>query len=448
MPQPYLLQELQRACRPFAHFSELAERLVGELQRAQVVLLGEATHGTEEFYRARVALTRSLIERGMVGAVALESDWPDAFRVNRYVRGAGDDGSAEEALREYTRFPRWMWRNVVVLEFVEWLRTFNAQRPEEERTGIYGLDLYALYQSVDAVVRYLAGIDPDAAARAATRYGCYELYGKEPQNYGLASSFGVSRDCEEEAIAQVEELRRNAMRYLERRGHAGADEQFAAERNAVAVREGARYYRAMFSGEENTWNLRDRHMWDTLRSLLAFLERTQRRTRTVVVWAHNSHIGDAAATQHGQLGQLNLGQLAREALGEKAWLLGFSTYNGVVTAAANWGEEPQVWRVEDAIEGSYESLFHDLGKPSFLLPIRSNDTLRHALEGQRLQRAIGVIYLPHRERQSHYLYTDLRTQFDAVVHLDTTSAIMPLDHAQPAPPSESLVVEETYPSGL
>ena len=286
--------------------------LVGD---AQLVLIGEASHGTSEFYAARAQMTRRLIEDRGFGAVAAEADWPDAYRVNRYVRGGGDDATAEEALRGFERFPTWMWRNAAVLDFVGWLREHNGRpgRDERAKAGFYGLDLYSLYRSVHEVISYLDRVDPAAADRARKRYACFDQFSDDDaQVYGFAAAFGAGEECEREVVAQLVDLQRHAVEYARRDGLMADDELFYAEQNARTVRAAEEYYRAMFSGRASSWNLRDRHMADTLDALAGHLTRQRGAPAKIVVWAHNSHLGDARATETAARGELNVGQLVRE----------------------------------------------------------------------------------------------------------------------------------------
>lgn len=413
--------------------------LVQAVGDARLVLIGEASHGTHEFYRIRAALTRALIvERGF-DVVAVEADWPDAYRVNRWVRGASEEGSAEEALGDFTRFPRWMWRNTEVVHFVEWLRERNLHEREEERVGFYGLDLYSLHRSIEAVLEYLGKVDPEEARRARERYSCFEMFGNDPQSYGYASTLGFSRDCEDEVTAQLVDLRRRAMEYATRDGRIAADEYFFAEQNARLVANAETYYRAMFGSHVRSWNLRDRHMMETLESLL---EQTGRESKAVV-WAHNSHLGDARATQMASAGELNLGQLVRERFASDSFLVGFTTHTGTVTAARNWDDPAERRHVRPSLPGSYEHLFHETGLAQFLLLLREGPA-RDALGTERLERAIGVIYRPESERASHYFRARLPEQFDAVLHIDRTSALEPLERWA----FDESDLPETYPSGV
>jgi len=417
-------------------------KLVGA---ARFCLLGEATHGTHEFYRERAEITKRLIAEKGFAAVAVEADWPDAFRVNRYVRGMSDDKNADAALGGFKRFPTWMWRNRVVLDFIEWLRAYNDALPANaQRVGFYGLDLYSLYTSIEAVLGYLDKIDPQAAKRARYRYSCFEHFGENTQAYGYATSFGMTEPCEREVVTQLVELRRRAADYAARDGRIARDEFFFAEQNARLVKNAEEYYRTMFRGRVESWNLRDRHMAETLDALIAHLD-AQGTQAKVAVWEHNSHLGDARATYMADYGELNVGQLVRQRYGREAVLVGFTTYTGTVTAASNWDEPAERKRVRPALSGSYEALFHEVGLPKFLLSLRDGGEAASALRGPLLERAIGVIYLPQTERQSHYFDARLSEQFDAVVHLDETHALEPLErHAL----WETGEPPETFPTGM
>ena len=420
------------------------DALLDGIGDAHVVLLGEATHGTHEFYRERAFITRRLIEEKGFTGVAVEADWPDAYRVNRYVRGTSADEDAVQALADFGRFPTWMWRNADVLDFIGWLRSHNDTRPVDKRAGFYGLDLYSLRASMDAVLAYLDKVDPAAAGRARRRYGCFDQFGQEMQEYGYAASTGVHPSCEREVVTQLLELHRQRTAYASRDGRVAADEFFFAEQNARLVRNAEEYYRTMFSGRADSWNLRDSHMVATLRELMRFLDRAAAGAR-LVVWAHNSHLGDARATEMGQRGELNVGQLVREVYGAKAVLVGFTTHTGTVTAASDWDGPAHRKVVRPALAGSYERLFHDVQVPRFLLPLRSDLELASALAAPRLERAIGVLYIPETERASHYFHARLPEQFDWVLHFDETRAVEPLERQALWEAGE---VAETFPSGL
>ena len=426
--------------------AEALEEIIGD---ARVVLIGESSHGTAEFYRARAEITKWLIEEKGFCAVAAEADWPDAYRVNRYVRGLGHDASPEEALRGFERFPAWMWRNTVVRDFVDWLHAHNSRQRGEDRrqTGFYGLDLYSLHRSMREVIDYLDTMDPVAAARARQRYACFDhTSADDGQAYGYAAAFGAGLSCEREAIEQLVELQRNAVEYARRDGLLAEDELFYAQQNAQTVRNAEGYYRAMFGARVTSWNLRDRHMAQTLDALLAHLDRhPDGQPARIVVWAHNSHVGDARATEVGADGQLTLGQLAREQHGSAVRLIGFTTYTGTVTAASRWGGIAERKVVRPALNGSVEELFHEVERSEFLISPMLSRAAAEPLDMVRLGRAIGVIYLPDTERQSHYCHVRPGEQFDALIHLDRTTALEPLEAG-----SEWIAGEapETYPTGL
>lgn len=422
-------------------YDPLLERVGG----ARFVLLGEATHGTHEFYRERAQITKRLIRELGFNAVAIEADWPDAYRVNRFVRGVGEDADGAEALAGFKRFPQWMWRNADVLDFVGWLRTHNdGQKSEERKVGFYGLDLYSLHASIEAVLAYLDKVDPASVKRARRRYACFDHFGKDSQTYGLATSLGMTATCEDAVVNELVELRLREAEYLQRDGRVAADEFFCAEQNALVIKNAEQYYRTMFRGEVSSWNLRDHHMMETLVGLETHLSQFQRPTK-MVVWAHNSHLGDARATQMGERGELNLGQLVRQRFGQEAVLIGFTTYAGTVTAASDWDTPAERKNVRPAMHESYEALFHECGCPRFWLDAGKHEELSFNLRGDRLERAIGVIYRPETERASHYFKARLPDQFDAVLHFDQTRAVEPLERSVEWELGE---VEETFPTGV
>jgi erythromycin esterase-like protein len=384
-----------------------------------------------------------LIEEKGFTAVAVEADWPDAYRVNRYVRGASNDSDSEEALSGFRRFPTWMWRNADVLDFVGWLRERNdAFSPGATKAGFYGLDLYSLHASIEAVLNYLHKVDPDAARRARYRYSCFDHFGEDTQAYGYAASFGLAESCEDEALGQLIELQQRAAAYASRDGRVADDEFFFAEQNARLVKNAEEYYRSMFRGRVESWNRRDAHMAETLEALAAHLE-SRGGVAKIVIWEHNSHLGDARATEIGEAGEFNVGQLVRERYADESVLVGFTTHHGTVTAASNWDAPAERKRVRPALPGSYEALFHEVAIPRFMLDLRNGDPAE-SLREPRLERAIGVIYRPETERQSHYFHARLADQFDAVLHFDETRAVEPLERVA-APSGE---VAETFPTGV
>jgi erythromycin esterase-like protein len=415
---------------------QVAVDFVGD---ADLALLGEASHGTHEFYASRANITKQLILQSGFRGVVVEADWPDAYRVNRYVRHESRDASAVEALEDFQRFPTWMWRNADVVAFVEWLRAHNEGLPPEEQAGFYGMDLYALHASMRAVLEYLQKADPDAATRARERYACFDRYGEDPQAYAYVETFGLE-SCEDAVVEVMTALRRGAAE-LASESAIQRDAYFFAEQNARLVKSAEEYYRTMFRGGAQSWNLRDQHMAGTIQALRTHLS-DDRAPAKLAVWAHNSHLGDARATEMAQRGELNVGQLMRERFPGKTALIGYTTAHGTVTAASDWGDPLEIKRVRPALPDSYEHLFHELAVPRFFLPIRDG---RHLMMKPRLERAIGVIYRPETERQSHYFHASLSSQFDAVLHFDHTSAVRPLElTAQWTLPE----VPETFPTGV
>ncbi len=407
--------------------------LLERLRDARVVLLGEATHGTSEFYRMRARITRALVAEHGFRIVAVEADWPDAARIDHYIRHRR---SPVPEWTAFSRFPTWMWRNREVREFVDWMRAHNEDRPPDERVGFYGLDLYSLYRSIDRVIAYLDQIDPEAARVARGRYGCLTPWERDPAVYGRAAVTGAYRTCESEVVQMLKELLARRLDYLERDGESFLD----AVQNARLVAAAERYYRVMYYGSRESWNLRDSHMFDTLELVLGVAGPDAR----AVVWEHNSHVGDARATEMGLRGEHNVGALARERFGDGAHLVGFGTDHGTVAAASEWGGPLEIKSVRPAADGSYERLFHLAETEAGWLHLR--DPLRaevpEELEPARLERAIGVIYRPESEMLSHYFHASLPHQFDEYVWFDRTSAVTPLS----GPELEG--VPDTYPFGL
>ena len=401
---------------------------------AQIVLLGEATHGTSEFYKARAAITRRLIEHHGFTVVAVEADWPDAARIDGYVR---HDAPRPRRGESFVRFPTWMWRNMEVLAFADWLRGYNEGLPDAAKASFHGLDVYSLTESIHAVLEYLDKVDPEEAAMARWRYGCLTPWQDDPARYGRAVVTGAHEGCEEGVSAQLARLLRMRLDYLQEDGAAWFD----AAQNARIVREAERYYRAIYRGSVASWNLRDRHMFNTLEAVIA-----HRGVDTkAVVWAHNSHIGDASATAMGWNGEFNIGQLCRVSYGSDAVLIGFGTDTGTVAAASDWGADMHIKTVRPARLDSWEHAFRQTGFARTLTEWRGRDKqqLAEALrEETLLERAIGVIYRPETEHSSHYFEAVMGDQFDAWVWFEQTTAVTPLGHEKPqgAP--------ETYPFGL
>ncbi len=400
------------------------DALLDSVGERSLVLLGEATHGTQEFYRMRAEITLRLIAEQGFDAVVVEADWPDAYRLNLFVRGEGEDVGAASAFDDFERFPRWMWRNEEVLRFAQALRAHNLERPAERRVSFYGMDMYSLYRSAEAVVDYLSSVDEEQAAIARRQYAALD-HVRDPQRYGYEAVYGVRPDCRQAVRERLLALWKHAPEYLGRDGRPAADAFFFAERNAQVVASAESYYRAMFGPRAESWNLRDRHMVDTLLALQGHL-RSHGGTGRIVVWAHNSHLGDARATEMSFAGEWNVGQLIRQRLGEaEALLVGFTTYTGTVTAAYEWDGEAECRDVLPARADSYESLFRDTRLNRFYLPLQGE--VARVLRTPMRERAIGVLYRPDTELQSHYFMASLPSQFDAVFHLDETQAVQPMD---------------------
>ncbi|MFP4404957.1 erythromycin esterase family protein [Rhodosalinus sp.] len=400
----------------------------------RVVLLGEASHGTSEFYRARAAITRRLIEQHGFDIVAVEADWPDAAAVDRYVRHHALRDVEERA---FHRFPDWMWRNTDVDDFVHWLRAHNESIADpDRRAGFYGLDLYNMRGSIAAVLAYLDEVDPRAAAIARERYGCLTPWQKDPAVYGRAALSRGYGECEAHVVAQLRDILAHRLDYEAKDGASFLD----AAQNARLIRSAERYYRIMYYGGADSWNLRDTHMFETLTNLLE----AGGPQAKAVVWAHNSHIGDARATEMGtRRGELNIGQLCRERWGDAAALIGLGTHTGTVAAATDWGSQMEAKRVRPSMPDSIERLCHGTGIPSFLLDLARDPALAERLSEPRQERFIGVIYRPETEALSHYADAALARQFDAWIWFDETQAVTPLraEHLRPG-------VSDTYPFGL
>jgi len=411
---------LGEAAEPFSGALDRVDvgALLERIGDARVVCIGEASHGTSEFYALRAHLTKALIrERGFT-IVAAEADWPDAARIHRYVKGL--PAAPVPEWRAFARFPFWMWRNREVLEFVEWLREWNGVH---HAAGFYGLDLYSMYRSIRLVLEYLDRVDPDAAGVARARYGCLTPWEGDPATYGRAAVSGRYRVCEREAVAALTELLAREVDYAARDGEHFLD----AAGNARVVAHAEQYYRAMYYGGHQSWNLRDQHMFETLQAVLRF----HGPDAKAVVWEHNSHLGDARATDMGAQGQLNVGQLCRQAFGERAYLIGFGTDHGTVAAAHEWDGPLRAMAVRPSHPRSYEYLCHESGVPAFMLPLRTpaRAAVRDELLVARLERAIGVIYRPETELQSHYFHAVLPYQFDEWIWLDQTEAVHPITDA-------------------
>jgi erythromycin esterase-like protein len=440
--------ELVRAAVPLEVVGRSArtrpyDRLLDAIGDARFVLLGEATHGSREFYRERAIISQRLIEEKGFDAVAVEADWPDAQRVHRFIRGHGRDRSPEDALGSFQRFPRWMWRNLDVRDFVGWLARHAPQ------VGFYGLDLYSLHASIEIVLHALEILDPAIAMRARERYSCFDHFGTDTTTYARAASLGVDPTCEHAVEQQLREVRELMLASKANGGLEEEDELFDIEMNAWLVKSAEAYYRNMLQGSVVTWNLRDRHMADTLAAIAQHLDHRLCRPCKIVVWEHNSHLGDARATQMGEEGEVNVGQLLRERYGSDAFIVGFTTYDGTVIAASEWGKAPLRLAVRPALANSHELLLHSvvekLGVGSALFLPNERGHLPEALCNERLERAIGVVYRPQTESSSHWFRARLGSQFDALIHIDRTTAVEPLEKRETR---ESVDAPETYPFAL
>lgn len=411
--------------------------LLERIGNARYVLIGEASHGTSDFYRWRAELSKRLIEERGFSFVSVEGDWPDCYRVNRYVKWRPDTGnSAYDVLHAFERWPTWMWANRDVVAFVAWLRSYNERLAEERQVGFYGLDVYSLFESMAEVVQYLDRIDPEAARAARRAYSCFDPYAEDVQEYARATAL-VPTSCEDEAISILAALRRKAPEYAAD----GRDAFFNAEQNALVARGAELYYRTMVRGGPTSWNVRDHHMVDTLERLMRFHGPLAKG----IVWEHNTHIGDARFTDMARAGMANVGQLVRQAhSGDDVVLVGFGSHHGTVIAADEWGLPMQRMRVPDARMESYEAVMHECGVRDFLLLFDgSDDGGIPGLDEIRGHRAIGVVYNPHAERWGNYVPTLLARRYDAFIYLDETEALDPLHmpvHVGAEPP-------ETYPSG-
>ena len=437
------VEKIREKAVVFDNASDVADEILALVGDARFVLIGEASHGTHEFYKHRAEITKHLIAEKGFSAVAVEADFPDAYRVNRYVRGLGENKTANDALSAFTRFPLWMWRNRVVSEFVDWLKSHNEKLETNKKIGFYGLDLYSLHSSMAAVLDYLKKVDPEAEKIARNRYSCFDHFGEDAQSYGYAANYDAHFSCEDEAVKQLVELQRRAAEYANRDGFIARDEYFFAEQNARLVKNAEEYYRAMYKGRVSSWNLRDRHMAETMHALAAHLE-AENQNAKIVVWAHNSHLGDARATEMGERNEWNVGQLVRERYKNEACLIGFTTHTGTVAAATNWDEPAQLKRVRPSHKDSYERIFHETELPQFFLNLRDED-IKELLCKPQLERAIGVIYRPATERLSHYFTAVLSEQFDGVIHFDETHAVEPLDKISGWTHDDA---PETFPEGL
>jgi erythromycin esterase-like protein len=428
-PTQEQIDTIRRLAQPLTGTDRDYDRLMEIVGDHQFVLLGESTHGTREFYRERARLTRRLIAEKGFTVVLFEADWPDAYDLNEFIHGQRG-ASAREALATFTRFPKWMWGNEEINELAEWMRTYNqTPRGAADPVGVYGMDLYSVKESIEDVVAFLRKEDPAAAKHAEDRYRCLTRYADDMERYAVAVAAGRQPACRQQAVAQFEELGKRVT--AAGPGHRpGDDRLISAWQNARVVANGEAYYRSAIDGGVASWNLRDSHMADTIDAVSRHLNEGAPRAAKVVVWAHNSHLGDARVTERSEIGELNVGQLMRQRHDGRAVLIGFTTYGGSVRAAASWGAEGRQQTLKPALPESFAAMFHATGIPAFTLPLRGSAEAVAALGTRRLERFVGVIYAPSTERQSHYFEADLARQYDAVIHIDQTTAVEPTQPAQ------------------
>ncbi len=431
------LEEIVYQCSE--HFGSVEEvdleKLLRRIGNSRLVLLGEASHGSAEFYDMRARISRELIEKKGFTVVAVEADWPDASHINHFIQNRSPDPLLVDA--PFSRFPTWMWANQSVLKFCQWLKRYNAALSDADQyVDFYGLDLYSLNSSIEAVLNYLQEVDPVTAEVARGRYACLTPWSNDPSIYGQLMLNRQYKKCEKEVLATLRDLLKQRLAYSE----AGERRFFDAEQNARLVANAERYYRTLYYAEQNSWNQRDQHMFDTLQSILKFKGAQSK----VIIWEHNSHIGDARATQMSARGEFNLGQLVREKYRRSSYLIGFGTDHGTVAAASEWGGPMEVKQVQPAHIDSYERLFHQVPTDNFILPLikPKRQTVRRRLLAERLERAIGVVYRPESELQSHYFYASLARQFDEYIWFDETRAVEPLSR------QVNRGALETFPYGL
>jgi erythromycin esterase-like protein len=398
--------------------------LLDRVADAHFVLLGEATHGTSEFYSARAQITSLLIKEKGFNVIAIEADFPEVKPINQFLKENQSGKSAVKSLDGFRRFPAWMWKNKEMLSFVEQLKEINLQKPAEERVAFYGLDLYSMYSSIEAVISYLDKVDPDAAQMARKRYACFYRYGNDDDSYGQAMNY-VKENCQKQVIEQLMELQKKRNQYLQENSLQGNEELFYAEQNARVAKNAEQYYREMFSRRVKTWNLRDLHMADMVEEVSNHVRKIS-GTAKIVVWAHNSHVGNALATEFSESGELSLGQLILFRHWGDCYLVGFTTYDGTVAAASQWGAKVEKKTLRPALDGSYEELFHNVDKKSFLLDFYDFPSDLDTFKQNHLERSVGVVYTPESEKLSHYFNARMADQFHAVIHIDNTSAVEPL----------------------
>jgi len=425
---------IRRSARPLTGAGDL-DPLLDRIGEARFVLLGEASHGTSEFYTLRAELSRRLILEHGFSFIAVEGDWPDCYRVNRYVKGMRDSGrDAESVLHAFERWPTWMWANREIVSLVDWLRRHNDRVSDARKVGFYGLDVYSLWDSMRAVMDYLTRLDPSLAAAARRADNCFEPYAEDVQEYARATAL-VPTSCEDEAVSVLRALRANATNFRED----GREGYFDAEQNALVAHNAERYYRTMVRGGPASWNVRDNHMVETLDRLVEH----HGPTTKAIVWEHNTHIGDARFTDMARAGMVNVGQLVRESRGnDDTVLVGFGTHRGTVIAADEWGAPMERMRVPPARNDSFEHAVHNaaMGDALFLFDGEDSPVLDRPIS----HRAIGVVYDPDHERWGNYVPTIISRRYDAFLYVDETRAVDPLHMPIRVGGDEP----ETFPSGM
>jgi erythromycin esterase-like protein len=419
---------------PLNEMDDLAP-LMKRIGDARIVMLGEASHGTSEYYSWRAYITQRLIKEKGFNLIAVEGDWPDCYRLNRYIKNySGAGKNAFEVLKEFNRWPTWMWANWEIVALAEWLYQFNKDLPANKKVGFYGLDVYSLWESMESILQYLRKTDPGALKVAEEAYRCFEPYRKEEgTSYARALQF-VPELCQNEVVDLLKAIREKLPQY-----NTDYENVFSAEQNALVMVNAEKYYRAMIEGGPHSWNVRDRHMADTMERLLKFHGENSR----IIIWEHNTHIGDARATDMADEGMYNIGELARLQHHVKGVVLvGFGSYKGTVVAGRSWGAMMQYMNMPEARKGSWEYFLHKEGAKNKLLLMDDfmNDVF---MENHIGHRAIGVVYNPEHEKYGNYVPTILPMRYDAFIYIDETNGVHPL-HIKP----DGHQVPETYPFGV
>lgn len=422
--QSSLINTIRNTVNPLSNDPKSYYPLLDRIADAHFVLLGEATHGTSQFYAARAQITSLLIKEKGFNVIAVEADFPEVQPINQFLKDSQFRKSTAESLDGFKRFPIWMWKNKEMLSFIEQLKDINLQKPPEKKIAFYGMDLYSMYSSIEAVISYLDKVDPDAAQMAKKRYACFYRYGSDDDSYGQAMSY-VKENCQKQVVDQLIELQKKRNEYLQENSLQGNEELFYAEQNAKVAKDAEQYYREMFSRRAKTWNLRDLHMADMVDEVSNHVKKIS-GTSKIVVWAHNSHVGNALATEFSESEELSLGQLVLFRHWGDAYLVGLTTYNGTVAAASQWGAKVEKKTLNPALDGSYEELFHNTDIKSFMLDFNDLPSDLNTFKQNHLERSVGVVYTPESERVSHYFNARMADQFHAVIHIDHTSAVEPL----------------------